>query len=356
MKSLLGRRIEKQKSQRRTTTRPTITNKHAMSLTILKDSCESWSSIHAPNGAEDYGQGWKKLFGSITENGVCIQQHFFRSSRDAQWRRRNLGQTLELCLNFSGSATIKHQAKLQPLPPRSLCFYSAGEAAPEFFRKKGTHSFLTLNFTRDYLRHTAEHHQVPLNPLINRWLQSPAFHFVGPVDAMSHHEEEAGGSLQFPKVSQNGLEIWYHAKLLELISSRFFAATPNSNAFPSMAMERQLDNRVEQVASLIYENLDNPLSLEEMARQVGCSTCYLSYLFSKSKGISISAFIKGARVEKAAEMIRRGTHNVSQAAYTVGYSSLSHFNKSFTDVMGIGPADFKRKTSSLKEFYPRQAA
>jgi AraC-like DNA-binding protein len=42
-------------------------------------------------------------------------------------------------------------------------------------------------------------------------------------------------------------------------------------------------------------------------------------------------------MERAAELLRMGHHNVTEAATEVGYSSLSHFSKAFCETIGCCP-------------------
>ncbi len=42
-------------------------------------------------------------------------------------------------------------------------------------------------------------------------------------------------------------------------------------------------------------------------------------------------------MERAAELLRSGRYNVTEAATEVGYSSLSHFSKAFCETIGCCP-------------------
>ncbi|PYJ87575.1 MAG: AraC family transcriptional regulator, partial [Verrucomicrobia bacterium] len=43
------------------------------------------------------------------------------------------------------------------------------------------------------------------------------------------------------------------------------------------------------------------------------------------------------RMERAAELLRSGRYNVTEAATEVGYASLSHFSKAFCETIGCCP-------------------
>lgn len=95
-----------------------------------------------------------------------------------------------------------------------------------------------------------------------------------------------------------------------------------------------------RVSQRLRERLCEPLRLQELAKSVGCSPHHLSRLFSKAAGETLSAHLRGLRLERARELIEGGTSNVSEAAMEVGYSSLSHFSREFQRYFGRAPASF----------------
>jgi AraC-like DNA-binding protein len=95
--------------------------------------------------------------------------------------------------------------------------------------------------------------------------------------------------------------------------------------------------RVERVKHALARDLENPPSLSELGREVGCSPFYLSRIFSEHTGLKISRYLRNLRLERAAELLRSGRSNVTEAALAVGYSSLSHFSKAFAEMFGVCP-------------------
>ena len=78
-------------------------------------------------------------------------------------------------------------------------------------------------------------------------------------------------------------------------------------------------------------------TLEMLGREVGCSPFYLSRSFSREVGLTIPQFLRKLRMERAAELLRSGRYNVTEAATEVGYASLSHFSKAFCETIGCCP-------------------
>jgi AraC-like DNA-binding protein len=74
-----------------------------------------------------------------------------------------------------------------------------------------------------------------------------------------------------------------------------------------------------------------------LAQEVGCSPFHLSRIFAEEAGMSIPRYLRTKRIDRAAELLKTGQANVTEAAMAVGYSSLSAFNKAFVEQMGCCP-------------------
>ena len=146
--------------------------------------------------------------------------------------------------------------------------------------------------------------------------------------------------------------IWYQAKALEVAAELFFVAPGEKELF-CQRQQRLSAERVEKVIALLREKLDAPPALEEIGRVVGCSPFHLSRTFSTATGLTIPQYTRQLRMERAAELLKSGKFNVTEAALEVGYSSLSHFSQAFHETFGCCPGLYPLRTptqkSSLKE-------
>lgn len=124
------------------------------------------------------------------------------------------------------------------------------------------------------------------------------------------------------------------ARLLRLVAEGWQTAQQTSTA---TRQQRVLADRVEQVRQILSAEYEEPPALSELGRRVGCSPFYLSRLFAKETGQTISQFLRDVRLVKAKELLDRGEMNVSEAAVSVGYSSLSHFSRAFSAKFGHCP-------------------
>jgi AraC-like DNA-binding protein len=97
-------------------------------------------------------------------------------------------------------------------------------------------------------------------------------------------------------------------------------------------------NRIEKAASWIKEHLEEPMSIDFLARQAGMSNTAYHRHFRAATGMSPIQFQKHLRLHKARRLLVVGAPSVSTVAYQVGYQSASQFNREYTRLFGRSPA------------------
>ena len=98
-----------------------------------------------------------------------------------------------------------------------------------------------------------------------------------------------------------------------------------------------------RIKRIIEENIENPLSLQELSREAGISHPKLNYCFRTVYGKTVFEHLRDIRLKKAKLLLDEGRFNVSEAAYEVGYTNLSYFTKSFKNYFGLNPGDYLKK-------------
>lgn len=76
----------------------------------------------------------------------------------------------------------------------------------------------------------------------------------------------------------------------------------------------------------------------------------ISRTFSKVEKNTIEHFIKTQKIEKVKELISYDQLNLSEIAYEVGYSSISHLSNQFKDLVGMSPSEFKKLNEKPRSF------
>jgi AraC-like DNA-binding protein len=169
------------------------------------------------------------------------------------------------------------------------------------------------------------------------------------VGAMSPGQEVTFQALRQPPVPVAARKLWYQAKTLELLSQVLFEPTAPQEFF-CQRQKRVARERIERATAILRTHLAEPPDIEALGAQVGCSPFYLSRLFSKETGMTIPQYVRQVRMERAAELLLQGRHNVTEAAMEVGYSSLSHFSKAFCTTIGCCPTLFPSAKALVEKF------
>ena len=102
--------------------------------------------------------------------------------------------------------------------------------------------------------------------------------------------------------------------------------------------------RVNEIAEYIEENYTENLSLKFFCEKYFLSEYYLCHIFKEEMGISLSAYINGVRIKKAAVMLKCTSLTVTEIAAVAGFGDVNYFCRVFKKLMGISPAKYRALT------------
>ena len=294
-------------------------------------------------------EGWRQLYGSFPRQGVSVENHEFTAKAPVDWGRSFHRNSVELCLNLRGNGHVRDGRTEARYQPHTVGFYCNANADLEAKRAAGeTHSFITVELSRGFLETQVDAMEDSLHPALRRWLINRGGSAAA-VGAMSPGQEITFQALRQPPVPVAAQKLWYQAKTLELLSQILFQPLQKEEFF-CQRQKRVARERVERTTAILRSHLADPPDIEALGTQVGCSSFYLSRLFSKEMGMTIPQYVRQIRMEQAAELLLGGRHNVTEAAMEVGYSSLSHFSKAFCTTIGCCPALFPNAKALVEKF------
>jgi AraC family transcriptional regulator len=282
--------------------------------------------------------GWRPLFGDVEQFGLGVEWHDFRTTKPFDWGQTFHRESVEFCVNFDGHGAVAEQSAAQrDYRPGTAGYYCiADEPLAASRHANERHQFVTFEFTRSHLQKQLEHCEDELDAGIRDLLFSDKRTLrVSAPQPITHDQRKVVGSLLQPPVPKAAQALWYQSKALELMSHFLFTAK-DPELF-CMRHKRIAHERVERAKDLLARNLSEPPGLEALGQEVGCSPFHLSRIFSREVGLTIPQYLRKLRMEKAAELLRTGRYNVTEAATEVGYSSLSHFSKAFCETIGCCP-------------------
>lgn len=280
--------------------------------------------------------GWRQLYGDFEQLGLSVEWHGFRTERVLDWGRSFHPRSVEFCLNVDGRGAVGRDGR--GVYEGGTCgYYSvADEPVTASRQARDQHEFVTIEFSQANLQKQLADCEGELEPQV-RDAVFPGKNrtIISRPHPMSGEQRNVVATLLQPPVPKAAQSLWYQSKALELIAHFMFE--PKDSEFFCMRQKRVARDRVARTKELLGRDLANPPGLEVLGQEVGCSPFYLSRIFSREVGLTIPQFLRNLRMERAAELLRAGRHNVTEAATEVGYSSLSHFSKAFCETIGCCP-------------------
>jgi len=133
-------------------------------------------------------------------------------------------------------------------------------------------------------------------------------------------------------------KFFLQGKAMELVALKLsqLSSTPAGPSKKPMVKSGDLD-RILLAAEHLRGNLENAPNLDDLARTTGMCRSKFHHCFCHVFGMTPFDYLRIQRLETARRHLDQGGMNVTQTAYSVGYSSPSHFSKTFKDHFGFPP-------------------
>jgi len=106
---------------------------------------------------------------------------------------------------------------------------------------------------------------------------------------------------------------------------------------------KDYSQHVRHAILLIDSQLTNELSLRHIASALELNPSYLSAIFKKETGRTITDFISGRRVEQAMELLRTSSMQIQDVAMYCGIPDANYFTKVFKKYTGKSPAEYRAR-------------
>ncbi len=120
--------------------------------------------------------------------------------------------------------------------------------------------------------------------------------------------------------------------------------------FENIKLKSHDEVLMQKVMAIIKDNISNKeLNVEMLADGVGISRVHMHRKLKELTNQSARDFIRNIRMRQAAYLLTNRDVNVSEVAYAVGYSNLSHFSNSFKSHFGISPKEYIENQHKLKD-------
>ncbi|WP_127533938.1 response regulator [Paenibacillus kobensis] len=100
---------------------------------------------------------------------------------------------------------------------------------------------------------------------------------------------------------------------------------------------------VAKIRQYVRSRIGEEITRDELASHVYLNPAYLSRMFKKETGLSLSDAIIQERIQEARRMLEETEYKISDIAEKVGYASLGSFSNLFKRVVGVTPQQYRAK-------------
>lgn len=111
-------------------------------------------------------------------------------------------------------------------------------------------------------------------------------------------------------------------------------ATVSQNAEP---------RSISKARRFIESHFQEVVTLAGLAHETGMSESYFCRIFRETTGLTLTEYVNRYRIERAKHELLKHEKRVSEIAFEVGFQSLSQFNRSFAQISGIPPSQWRKE-------------
>lgn len=103
---------------------------------------------------------------------------------------------------------------------------------------------------------------------------------------------------------------------------------------------------LEKLTEIVIRNIeDSHFDPEKFCKEAGMSRTQLHNKLKTITSQSTTEFINRIRIDKSKDFLKQTDKNMTEVAYSVGYSSLSYYSRKFTEIVGVSPTDYRKSNN-----------
>ena len=117
--------------------------------------------------------------------------------------------------------------------------------------------------------------------------------------------------------------------------------------YPSLEMHPQTYRSLANARDFMRDAYGRPINLPDISARANLSPYHFLRVHKLAYGETPHEFLTRLRIERAKTLLARGSHNVSETCFEVGFSSLGSFSTLFSQKVGLTPSEYRRHVRSV---------
>jgi AraC family transcriptional regulator len=147
--------------------------------------------------------------------------------------------------------------------------------------------------------------------------------------------------LQSPAVASMGQ--FYAETAAQMLAAHLLRHYTTTNVFIPEYSRKLSSHQIQRLTTFILDHLNQNLSLEMLAQQIGFSPYHFARLFRQTTGESPHQFVLRQRLEAAQRLLKETDLPLAHVALQVGIPNQSHFTQAFKRHRGMTPLVYRQQ-------------
>lgn len=108
--------------------------------------------------------------------------------------------------------------------------------------------------------------------------------------------------------------------------------------------------RINPILDYIHEKYAEQIVLEELAKKVLLNKSYMCTCFKEVMDMTIFEYIRKVRINNSCRLLRTTETPITEIALQSGYNGVSYFNRTFKELLGITPKEYRKNSKDSAIF------
>lgn len=243
---------------------------------------------------------------------------------------------VELCIQHGENKNLYHNTK-----GFAMSFFVNKEA--EFVHtispKKPLQSIVIVTALKNLAKLPKQEAEI-FNSFLEEHVKPKDNYVEGPNFFMGHEMQNAVDKIFKTTYTGATRMMFLRSQVTELIS-HFFAYVSQVDE-QTDSIKAQDREKLYQAKDIISENMEAPPSLKELSKLIGLNSYKLKKNFKELFGMPVYKYLQRERLIKAHQLLTTDNVSIQEAAWSVGYESISSFSTAFLKKYGFRPSEIKR--------------
>ena len=101
-----------------------------------------------------------------------------------------------------------------------------------------------------------------------------------------------------------------------------------------------------KVLRFLKGNYTRPITSKTLCQEFACSRSHLSHTFNQAMGITLKEYLNVLRIEGAKQLLHSSELNITEIAFSIGFSDGNYFTNVFKKHTGISPSAYRKRVKT----------